>query len=62
MTTIATMKYVIYAKRYSIAPWVKIDSYSDRDLAYRVAEKYKRDYPHSQVKVEHEDTRRTQEN
>jgi len=62
MTTIAIMKYVIYAKRTRLSPWVKIDSYSDRDLAYRVAEKYKRDYSHSQVKVEHEDTRRTQEN
>ena len=56
------MKYVIYAKRYSIAPWVKIDSYSDRQVADLVAEKYKRDYPHSQVKVEHENTRRSQEN
>lgn len=62
MTTIATMKYVIYAKRTRLSPWVKIDSYSDRQVADRVAEKYKRDYPHSQVKVEHEDTRRSQEN
>ena len=56
------MKYVIYAKRTRLSPWVKIDSYSDRQVADRVAEKYKRDYPHSQVKVEHEDTRRSQEN
>jgi len=62
MTTRATMKYVIYARRNLIAPWVKIDSYSDRQVADRVADKYKRDRPYAQVKVEHEDTRRTQEN
>ena len=51
MTPIAT-KYVIYAKRRREAPWIKIDSHRDYDTAIRIAERYKRDYPHSQVKVE----------
>jgi hypothetical protein len=62
MTTIAAMKYVVYAKRFSVSPWVRIDSYSDRAIADLVADKYQRDYPQSIVKVEHENTRRSQEN
>ena len=62
INAIEAKKYVIYARRNRIAPWIKIAAYSDQDVANAVAAKHQRDYPRSSVTVEHEFTRRNQEN
>lgn len=45
------MAYKVYMKRTNTSPWIKIDSFRDRDAADRLADKYRRDYPNSAIEV-----------